>query len=242
MKRNSGPMGKVLSAILAVSVLVSCSKDDTVDVNNDRANVAVIHASPGSPAVDLYHDTAKISSAPLSFGSYLGTPGNAYVQVPAGQHNIRLTNDGTTNVYEGSVNLEKDKNYSIFVYDTLNSGMVKTLLLQDAPASQAGNSNLRFLHLSPDAPAVDFWLANATDTIRMDGKSYIGDSPNVTELAAFTPVPAGNYTLMVRSGDAVVVDVPGVDITEGKNYTFYSKGLLNGTGDNALSIGTVQYN
>jgi hypothetical protein len=52
----------------------------------------------------------------------------------------------------------------------------------------------------------------------------------------FTPVPGGTYNLEVRPAGStdVVLALPNVTLEAGKIYTVFAKGLLGGTGDQAL--------
>lgn len=126
-------MFKALPVLLLSAAFVACDKDDDTPVPvEEKAKIAIVHASPGAPEVDVYLDSASLTSSQIAYGDFTGTAGNPYVEVDAGQQLIRITNDGTTNFYEGSVNLEKDKSYSLFVYDVPENGNVKTVLLEDA--------------------------------------------------------------------------------------------------------------
>lgn len=239
-------MFKALSVLLLSAAFVACDKDDDTPVPvEEKAKIAIVHASPGAPEVDVYLDSASLTSSQIAYGDFTGTAGNPYVEVDAGQQLIRITNDGTTNFYEGSVNLEKDKSYSLFVYDVPENGNVKTVLLEDAPSSAgAGNANLRFLHLAPDAPAADvFWINNEGDTVKTyENVAFIGNNPNASELSPFSAIASGLYRVVVSSGDIVVLDVSDVQVSEGKSYTVYAKGLTTGTGETGLDVGTLQHN
>ncbi|MDF2700276.1 MAG: hypothetical protein K0Q49_1834 [Haloplasmataceae bacterium] len=86
-----------------------------------------------------------------------------------------------------------------------------------------GNSaRLRFVHLSPNAPAVDLVLANGTrlftDTRYKQATDYI-------------PIGAGNLTFnVVRFGtNQVLLTVPNLTLLPNESYTIYAIGLLNGS-------------
>ncbi len=245
MKKNSKLLASFLPLFAASALfLTSCDKDDDVDPVQQRSNVAFVNASPGSSPFDVYFGDEKATNGgTVAFGSSTGAAGSPYLQINSGDNqNIRFT-DGTSDYYTGTLSLAADKNYSVFTYDTLNNGSFRTLVLEDnltAPA--ADQSHVRFLHLSPDAPEVDIVLANETDTIRLDNKSYIGDNPVASELQNFTPVKSGTYTANVWVGDQSVLEVPGVVLESGKIYTAYAKGLAAGADANALGLGTVRHN
>ncbi|MFZ1529299.1 MAG: DUF4397 domain-containing protein [Ferruginibacter sp.] len=223
-----------LMLVLAAAAFLSCSKDD--DTNNAQtAKVSATHASPGSPAVDIYVDGAKVTTAQLAFPSTTGTTGNPYLTVNAGTRNIKVSPNGTLNVINADLAVAANGVYSIFAYDTLGSGTtLKALVLGDnlaAPA--AGKAHIRFLHLSPDAPNVDLeLLKTGAAPINLTNIPYVGPSPNATALSAFTPVDAGSYTINVKpAGTSTVVLNPTLTFAEGKIYTIYARGLLaNGVG------------
>ena len=132
------------------------------------------------------------------------------------------------------MNLAADKNYSVFAVN--NVANIEAIVLEDdltAPAS--GKSHVRFLHLSPNAPAVDITLT--------DGTVVFGDYM-FKENSAFTPLDAGTYDLQVRLAgtSTVVLDLPGIALTAGKIYTVFAKGLVGGTGAQALGAQIIVNN
>ena len=86
---------------------------------------------------------------------------------------------------------------------------------------------MRFIHLSPDAPAVD---------IALTGGGVLFPNKAFREFTAFTPVDAGTINLEVRVAgtQTVALAIPGVTFDAGKIYTVWAKGLLAGTGAQAL--------
>jgi hypothetical protein len=213
-----------LTAILAMPLaFAACDDDDDnpVTPTTDTAKVMAIHASPDAPGVDLYVDDKKV-------GTNLTFPNNtAYLTVEAGTRNIKVKATGTTvTPIDADVDVIKNKSYSVFAVDVLAS--IEPLVLEDnlaAPA--AGKAHLRFIHLSPDAPAVD---------IALDGGAVVIPNVAFKEYTAFLPLDAGVYDLEVRvAGEATVaLDLDPVTLTAGKIYTVWAKGLLAGTGAQAL--------
>jgi hypothetical protein len=185
------------------------------------ANVQVIHASPDAPGVDLLVDD-MISGTNLEF------PMNTeYLPVAAGMRNIKVNVSGTsTTAIEDNIDFMKDIYYSVFAVNEVAS--IEPLLIMDELTMPAvGNAHVRFIHLSPDAPAVDI-----TTT---DGTVVFGDK-SFKEYSDFMPLAAGNYDLQVRlSGtDTVVLDLPGVMLEDGRIYTVFAKGFVNGQDKQAL--------
>jgi len=122
----------------------------------------------------------------------------------------------------------------VFAVNTLTN--IEPLVFADdltAPAS--GNAHARFIHLSPDAPAVDITLT--------DGTVVFGNIA-FKEGTDFTPLPAASYDLQVRVAgtNTVVLDLPGINLMDGKIYTVFAKGLVSGTGENGLGAEIIANN
>lgn len=243
MKRPKFLM-QLLPIALSCVLFVACDKDDDMPEEGPVASVSVTHAAPGAPPVDILVDNNRVTTtSKLAFGSTTGTPGSPYLQLNSGNRNVKVTADGTNFVFDGNVTLQPNMNYSLFAYDTVMNGQIKVLALQDdlsAPA--ANNVKVRFLHLSPNAPPVDVLLINGTDTVALEDQTYIGASPNAAELSGFAAIPTAAYRVVVRAGDATVLDIPSLPLANGKIYTVYAKGLAGATGDLALGAGVVQHN
>ena len=183
--------------------------------------VKVIHASPDAPGVDLLVDNT-IAGTDLTFPNNTG-----YLTVPSGTRNIKVNVTGTmTTVIEANVNFMGNKNYSVFAVNSVSN--IEPLLIEDdltAPAQ--GKAHVRFIHLSPDAPAVDITLT--------DGTVVFGNRA-FKDFTAFTPLDAGTYDLQVRVAgtNTVALDLPGITVEAGKIYTVFAKGFLSGIGQEAL--------
>ncbi len=183
----------------------------------------VVHASPDAPGVDLLVDDMKQNSAALNF------PGNTgYLELEAGTRNVKVNVTGTsTTVINADLDLTKDMNYSVFAIDSV-SKISALVLTDDLTAPAAGKAHVRFVHLSPDAPAVDVAVASSGDVV-FGNKAF-------KEFTAFTPLDAGSYDLDVRVAgtSTVALVLPTITLEAGKIYTVFAKGFLGGTGAQAL--------
>lgn len=218
-------MKKVFSAFTAVALSAllvtfsSCKKEE----DKTYAKVLVTHASPNAPGVDLLVDGAKQNSAALTFPNNTG-----YLSVESGARNIKVNVSGTTTtVINADLNLEEGKNYSVFAVDSV-SKISAVVLTDDLTAPAAGKAHVRFVHLSPNAPAVDVAVA-ATGAVVFGNKAF-------KEYTAFTPLDAGSYNLDVRVAgtSTVALTLPTITLEAGKIYTVFAKGFLGGTGAEAL--------
>lgn len=205
----------MLLAIMPAIVLTSCDDDDDDDMGlNETASVMVVHASPDAPGVDLLIDDTKVNTAALTYPNNTG-----YLDVEAGRRNVKVNAAGTsTTVINANLDLERDQNYSVFAINTLSN--IEPLVLEDdltAPAS--GKAHVRFVHLSPDAPAVDIAVTNGP--VLFSNRAF----KSATD---FTPVDATSYDLEVRLAgtNTVVLSVPGVQLASGRIYTIFAKGFV----------------
>ena len=185
------------------------------------AKVLVVHASPDAPEVDLLVDD-RLAGTNLAFPQNTG-----YLEVPVGTRNIKVNVSNTsTTAIEANLDLLADGSYTVFAIDSVSN--ISALVLQDdLTAPVAGNAHIRFVHLSPNAPAVDITLT--------DGTIVFGNMA-FKENTVFTPLPASTYDLQVRlaSTDTVVLNLPGVMLDTGKIYTVFAKGFVGGSGNQAL--------
>jgi hypothetical protein len=231
MKR-SWKLPLVVVAALAAVTLVSCGEDSNSNPmapTTSTAHVMAIHASPDAPAVDLLVDGTVA-------GSGLAFPNNTpYLSVAAGTRNVKVNVAGTsTSVINADVPVTAGANYSVFATGPVAS-LGALVIADDLTTPAAGMAHVRFVHLSPDAPAVD---------VAVTGGPVIFANKAFKEYSAFTPVAAGTYNLEVRpAGSAtVVLSLPGITLQAGKIYTVFAKGFLSGTGAQALGAQIIANN
>lgn len=204
------------------TTFMSCEKNDKT-VETSQANVLVVHASPDAPGVDLLVDSVKVNTAALTFPNNTG-----YLKVNSGTRNIKVNVTGTTTtVINANLALTKDKNYSIFAVDSV-ANISPLVIEDDLTTPQSGKAHVRFIHLSPDAPAVDIAVASSGAVV-FGNKAF-------KEYTAFTPLDAGTYNLDVRVAgtSTVALVLPSITLEAGKIYTVFAKGFLGGSGSSAL--------
>jgi hypothetical protein len=195
------------------------SGSDAVDImakapEKKKSMVLVVHASPDAPGVDLLVDDMMVNDKPLTFPMNTG-----YLSVESGMRNIKVNVAGTSTTAIGAdIDFEADKSYSLFAVNRVAS--IEPLLIEDDLTSPAsGKSHVRFIHLSPDAPAVD---------IVAKGVGTVFANSSFKDVADFTPVDAGTVTLEVQVAGSgqVVLTVPDVQLEQGKIYTIWASGLV----------------
>jgi len=180
-----------------------------------QARVRVVHASPDAPAVDVWvNDGVAFSNAPFKGIT-------DYAALDTGTYNVKVVPTGATTpvVIEADLSLEAE-DYTVVAVGLLEN--IEPLVLVDnnsAPA--AGKAHVRFVHASPDAPAVD---------IAVKGGPVLFSNVSFKEIGDYLPVDAGTYDLEVRLAgtETVALDVPGLTLSDGIVYSVFAMGLAGG--------------
>lgn len=202
----------------------------SADFQLATSTVNVTHASPDAPAVHVLVDDIVVTDTALTYPNSTG-----YLTINAGTRNIKVNASGSSmNVIDNVLTLHADKSYSVFAVNFLSN--IEPLILEDDLSTpEPGKAHIRFLHASPDAPTVDITLT--------DGTTVFNDIA-FKSATPFTPLDAGSYNLQVRTADGVtvVLNLPGIVLENGKIYTVFAKGSLNGTGGENLGAEIISNN
>jgi hypothetical protein len=202
----------LLSSVLVLSLILATG----AFADGHEARVRVVHASPDAPAVDvLVNDGVAFSNAPFQGIT-------DYAKLEPGAYNVKVVPTGATEpvVINADVELATQTDYTVVAVGLLEN--IEPLVLVDnnsAPA--AGKAHVRFVHASPDAPAVD---------IAVTGGPVLFSNVPFKGVGDYLPVDAGTYDLEARVAgtDTVGLSIPGVTLEEGTVYTFFAMGLLSG--------------
>jgi hypothetical protein len=203
--------------MLVLSVLVLSLALAVPSLAAGGPRVRVVHASHDAPAVDVWADGAiAFSNAPFK-GI---TP---YAELAAGMHNFKVVPTGATEpvVIEADLDLQAGTDYTIVALNTL-SAIEPLVLVDNNGLPAAGKAHVRFVHASPDAPAVDIRVAGGGPTL-FSGVPFKG-------VGDYLPVDSGTYDLevVVSGTETVALSVPGLMLKEGTVYTVFAMGLAGG--------------
>jgi len=191
-------------------------KQDVSDTLKDDVNEAfirVLHASPDAPPVDVFIDGSKAIDD-LAYGMLAG-----YMPITAGKHKIEVFPANKTKNPVISVSMAfADDTFSTFaaVGKVAN---IEPLIIEDYEDKVPKNQALvKFVHMSPNAPAVDITLS--------DGKKLFTNISfkQVTDYIMLSP---GEYVLQARlSGtNTIVLNAPKISLQGGVPYSIYAIGL-----------------
>ena len=188
-------------------------------LNNKKTSyIRLLHAAPKAPAVDVIANEEIVLTESLEFGEF--TP---YIPVQPGEYKIDVFPANTTDkaVYTTTLNIPEKKILTVAVIGTLPN--LEALIIDDVKEEiPEGNLGLRFVHLSPNAPAVDIRLPNGD--ILFKDISY-------KEIPNYIFIPPNTYSVeVVPTGtDTVVLQVPNVRLLGSRFYTIYAIGLVGDT-------------
>ena len=176
--------------------------------------IRVFHASPNSPAVDVYANDDLILEN-LSYEDI-----SAYIPVPAANYNLKVYPTGQTKkpVIDTDVYIPANTALNVAAIGTLPNLSLYPIL-EPSIAQDSGNACVRFVHLAPNAPAVDIKLDNGT--MVFDNIAYKG-------ITNYMCIPAGTYTFTVSpaGSEDVVLTIPDLMLDANIYYTIYAIGLL----------------
>ncbi|WJV28303.1 DUF4397 domain-containing protein [Rossellomorea sp. AcN35-11] len=178
--------------------------------------VRILHAVPDAPNVDVYVNGNRVLRD-VAFKDV-----SDYLTLPAGKYHIDIYPAGTsvTTVISKKVKIDPGK-----VYTLAATGTVKKLQLLpfiDDPTVPSGETKVKFIHLSPDAPAVDIAVKGG-DVIFprvsfKEASDYLGLTPMTVNLEA-----------RVAGSKNSVLSVPNVKLSPNQAYTIVAVGLANGS-------------
>jgi len=216
-----------LDAIVAVDAPGPGST--VVDLTPATAEVRVGHLSPDAPNVDVWVDGAVVPAlVDVPFGAV-----SAYLTLGAVTHDVKVyvTGTSTAPVIDTPLTLLPGASYTVAATGLVGAGDLSPIVLEDdrTPAA-AGNAHVRFVHTSPDAPAVNVQVAGGGPTLF--------SSTVFREAEAYQTVSASTYDLEVRlaSNGALALSVPAVTLASGTNTTIFAIGLAGDASLSALPV------
>jgi len=220
-RTNSKTLTRTISAVALLSVfLTSCIKSPSSNPGPlpPTALITVIQASPDEPPVDFYFGASKADNTPLVFGQGLD-----YFSAPSGQSTVYFYGSSAMNtIASASITLVTNGAYSLFLDNTVSKPGI--FLLPDTlvqPAS--GDASVRFIDLSPDAPAVNLVIQGGKTMV--SSVSFEGHS-------SFLPIN-GNasyvFNVVNASTGAVLATMPASRLNAGTAYSILFEGLSAST-------------
>ncbi|MCL6431266.1 MAG: DUF4397 domain-containing protein [Anaerolineae bacterium] len=183
------------------------------------ASLRFLHLAPGDPPLDVYVGDALVLPG-LRYGQL-----SDYRELPPERHRIRCYPAGSAGWESIALDIELEKlrprfDYTLALVDRIPD--LQPLLLEDtAQAPGREHASVRFLHASPDAPALD---------IRTGGGRVLFTLVPFARITPFTEIEAGTYDLEARrsSHPSVLASLRGYVLAGEHFYTFVAHGLVDG--------------
>jgi hypothetical protein len=134
------------------------------------------------------------------------------------------TGASTPVVIDATLDLAANTDYTVVAVGQL-ANIEPLVLVDNNSTPAAGKAHVRFVHTSPDAPAVD---------IAVKGGAVLFANVPFKGVGDYLPVDAGTYDLEVRlvGTTTVALEVPGVKLDAQMVYTIFAMGLA---GDGTLT-------
>lgn len=178
--------------------------------------IRALHASPNSPAVDIYLNDTKLVEN-LSYEEF-----TEYLSVTPGNYTIKIYPSGNTKdlVLSTNVNIPPHTISTTAIIGVLPNLSLLPMAEPKGPMIP-GKLFLRFGNLSPNSPGLNLTLANGIALFRnIPYKS-------VTDYASLNP---GIYHFQLRDTNTnkVVLDIPNIRLRGNRFYSLYAVGLLDG--------------
>lgn len=174
--------------------------------------IRIFHASPDAPAVDVYANGSLIVKG-LAYKQF-----SQYIPLLAGNYDIQVYPSGqmTNPVINTNVFVPPNTVFNVAAIGNL-SDISLYLIHEPTTAQNFGRPCIRFIHLSPNAPAVD---------IRLSSGTKLFDTVSYKDITRYACIPSGIYTFTVNLAGTgnVVLAVPNVRLDPNNYYTIYAVG------------------
>jgi Domain of unknown function (DUF4397) len=207
-----------LFVLIVFATLTSCKKTDTTDTT--ISYLRVINASPSLATYNAYFNGSIVNSAALPFGGSA-----AYLSSTAGTYSLKFTTASSMeSLLTKTITLNASTYYSSYLINKPAALDVYTIG-DDLSIASTDKAYIRFINLSPDAPAMDLAKTSATTTL-ITNKAYKNAS-------GFIAVDAGTYTFDAKetSSGAVKATSESTSFTAGYHYDIICGGLVTPAND-----------
>lgn len=190
------------------------------------AYVSIYQGSPDAPAMDIFANQNRVNQNPLNYTEVI-----AYSAFYPGSRDFRFSGfNSATSLLEKNFVLKADSVYSVFVADETSE--IDAFLVKDVwEEPTAEKTQLRFVHLSPDAGSVDLQVSGTTNPL-------VSQS-NFKSVSAFEELNKGIVTLTVKSatGNETLIQSGTLELKGNRVYTLILRGLKSeASGEQKLDL------
>lgn len=179
--------------------------------------IRISHASPDAPNVDVYANGNLIVKN-LAYKQF-----TQYLPVPVGNYNITVFPSGQTTNPIINTNVYIPENTIFNIAAIGNLANIELYPIPEPVAAQKfGRPCIRFIHLSPNAPAVDIQFSDGTKVFNNVG---------FKDITNYACIPSGTYTFTVSptGTENTMLTIPNVRLDPNNYYTIYAVGQVGKT-------------
>lgn len=226
----------IFAALAGVALFFSACKHDNYYYDTPGIAAATIYnAVPSTNNLDFYLGEKKVNNTPLAYG-LVTDPFTAY----SGSRKATVALAGTqTNLVSKSLDIVTGNYYSLYIIGKQTDALDLLLVRDNTSAANPpgeSKSKIRFINLSPDAPALSLEVVGATEPA-FDNIAYKSNSD-------FKPFNAAKSTIVLKNKatNTELARLTDVDLKSNYIYTVWAKGLVTPTGTAdaiALQIATT---
>ena len=180
--------------------------------------IRLLHASPGSPPVDIY------SNGNIIMRNFAYMQMTEYVPVIPGEYNIQVYPAGETDepLIDTILTVPPERSYTVTLFGRPEDVAILSVVEAYLPMVDRRSTYVRFVHLAPDAPELNVTLPDGTRVF--SGIGY-------RQHSNYIPLKPGSYTLLARAADnkgEVLLTIPNIRFAPGAIYSIYAIGLQGG--------------
>lgn len=186
-------------------------------VKPNTSYIRVFHAAPESPRVDVYSN-GRLIAKNISYRNF-----SVYLPIMPGINNIKVFVAGkvTNPIINYNFNVPNEQ---IFTLAVIGEGNNVSLLpiVEPRMTRTPGKVYVRFAHLSPNTPNVNFTLTSGTTLFK---------DIQYKEVSEYASVNPGTYNFEIRavSNNERILYIPNIRLIPNRIYTIYAVGLSGGT-------------
>lgn len=236
MFKSKRPVFIMLLIVFGFSIAFSGCEPVGEELRLGEANLRIINASPEANEYSVFiNDTLK-TGQPLKYGEV-----SDYLTISAGTNSVYTEVNGLVmRNTKNQVFMQRDQNYTLFLAGKASQDSliyVSTLdIKQVLPDTSA---RVRFINVSPDAKNLNLvFQKNLVDSVNV-----ISNIPYRTA-SNYVKIKSSTYFMRIKKSTGAVrlANLDNYKLEAGKSYTFWTKGLVNGSGVYTLELKVLKDN
>lgn len=178
----------------------------TLDLPDDQAAIAVVHAAASAPAVDVLVDD-EVALSNVEFGTV-----SEFLMIDSGDHNVKVVPTGgdvSQAVVDTDVSLDSGKVYAVVAASGSDGPEVKAFEINNEPVAD-GSSRIIAIHAASTVDAIDIAAVGGEPII--EDVSYF----NASDAADFTGTTA-EFEIRATGEQGSLVTLPPFELSAGSS-------------------------